>query len=68
VVGGNECVGAEVGDGGVAVDGHARVGPGEEGSEDVDDAVFAAENEVVGVGAADAEQRWRRAALSQARA
>lgn len=48
---------AEVGEGGVAVDGHDQVGLGEEGAEDVDDAVRTAEGEPVRVRAADAHGR-----------
>src|SRR5215470_20138040 len=50
-----EGVGGQVGQGGVAVYGHDQVGFGEEGAQDVDDAVGAAQGEAVGVGAADGD-------------
>jgi hypothetical protein len=58
----------QVGEGGIAVDGHDQVGLGEDAAQDVDDAVGAADGEAVGVGATDADGGSARSARASSSA
>src|ERR1700685_957609 len=50
-------LGPEIGEGGIAVDGHQEIGFGQKRAQHVDDAVGPAEREPIGVGAPDPDPR-----------